>query len=197
MSTEKLPTSLARSLSRRPDPGLVIWFTGLSGAGKTTLTIALEKDLLQRGLPSVILDGDVLRRGLCKDLGYGEADRHENVRRAGAVAGLMAEAGLICLVALISPFRVDRAAAREVAPRGRFIEVFVNASLAVCERRDVKGLYRKARANQIPDFTGISSPYEEPESPELILSTGEFSVEQCVSLLIAEIAGRLKLNQAV
>ena len=176
----------------RSAPGLVIWLTGLSGAGKTTLADAVEKLLFEHGHRSIILDGDVLRQGLCKDLGYGAADRHENVRRAGAVAGLMAEAGLLCIVALISPFRADRSAARAVAPAGRFIEVFVNAPLAVCEQRDVKGLYRRARANQIPDFTGISSPYEEPEAPELTVRTAELSVEACASIIVSETERRLR-----
>lgn len=173
-------------------PGLVIWLTGLSGAGKTTLATAVENLLFERGHRSIILDGDILRKGLCKDLGYGAEDRHENVRRAGAVAGLMAEAGLLCIVALISPFRADRTAARAVAPEGRFIEVFVNAPLAVCEQRDVKGLYRRARANQIPDFTGISSPYEEPESPEITVRTAELSVEACASTVVSEVERRLR-----
>jgi len=177
---------------KRPDPcGLVIWFTGLSGAGKTTLSTAVQKSLRERGYRAPVLDGDVLRAGLCSDLGFSAKDRHENVRRAGAVAGLMAEAGLICVVALISPFRSDRAAARALVPAGRFVEVFVNAPLSVCEQRDVKGLYRKARANQIPEFTGISSPYEEPESPEITVRSDLLSIEESVALILKVVEERL------
>ena len=176
----------------RPHPcGLVIWFTGLSGAGKTTLATAVQQSLRQREYRAPVLDGDVLRAGLCSDLGFSAKDRHENVRRAGAVAGLMAEAGLICVVALISPFRSDRAAARALVPAGRFVEVFVNAPLSVCEQRDVKGLYRKARANQIPEFTGISSPYEEPESPEVTVRSDLLSIEESVALILKEVEERL------
>jgi adenylylsulfate kinase len=171
--------------------GLVVWFTGLSGAGKTTLAKSVQQDLRVRGYRAPILDGDVLRVGLCSDLGFSAKDRHENVRRAGAVAALMADAGLICIVALISPFRSDRATARALVPESRFVEVFVNASLAVCEQRDVKGLYRRARANQIPEFTGISSPYEEPESPELVLPTGELSIAECTTLAVSEIRRKI------
>lgn len=164
--------------------GLVIWFTGLSGAGKTTLATALQAALKARGHRAPVLDGDVLRRGLCSDLGFSAHDRHENVRRAGAVAGLMAEAGLICIVALISPFRSDRAAARALVRPGRFLEIFVNAPLAVCEQRDVKGLYKRARANEIPEFTGISSPYEQPESAEVTVRSDLLSIEQCVGQVL-------------
>ena len=137
-----------------------------------------------------MLDGDVLRKGLCSDLGFSAKDRHENVRRAGAVAGLMAEAGLVCVVALISPFRNDRAAASALVPSGRFVEVFVDAPLAVCEQRDVKGLYRRARANEIPDFTGISSPYEAPESPEVTVRSDLLNVEESVALVLKAVEER-------
>lgn len=172
-------------------PGLVIWFTGLSGAGKTTLATAVQQRLRERNVRASILDGDVLRTGLCSDLTFSAKDRHENVRRAGAVAGLMCQAGLFCIVALISPFRSDRAAARALVPTGRFIEVYVAAPLAVCERRDVKGLYRKARANQIPEFTGISSPYEEPESPDVTVRSDLISIEESVALVLKEVDRRL------
>ena len=171
--------------------GLVVWLTGLSGAGKTTLATAVQRSLRQRDYRAPMLDGDVLRAGLCSDLGFSAKDRHENVRRAGAVAGLMAEAGLICVVALISPFRSDRTSARALVPAGRFVEVFVNAPLSVCEQRDVKGLYRRARANQIPEFTGISSPYEEPESPEITVRSDLLSIEESVALILKVVEERL------
>lgn len=175
------------------DPsGLVVWFTGLSGAGKTTLALALRRGLLERGHRAPVLDGDTLRAGLCSDLGFSAKDRHENVRRAGAVAALMADAGLVCIVALISPFRDDRAAARALVPSGRFVEVFVNAPLAVCEQRDVKGLYRRARANQLAEFTGISSPYEEPESPEVVVRSDVLTIEGCSALVLKAVEERLQ-----
>jgi adenylylsulfate kinase len=164
--------------------GLVIWFTGLSGAGKTTLATAVQERLRDFGYCPPLLDGDVLRRGLCRDLGFSAADRQENVRRAAVVAGFLAEAGLACLVALISPFHADRKEARASVPEGRFLEVFVDAPLAVCEHRDVKGLYRRARENQITDFTGISSPYELPESPEIAVRTDLLTIEECAEQVV-------------
>src|ERR1051325_3716849 len=184
---------LAGRAARPAEPGLVVWFTGLSGAGKTTLAPLFRSGLLERGYRPFLLDGDALRAGLCHDLGFSAADRRENVRRAGVVAGLMAEAGLICLVALISPFRAGRAAARAGVPAGRFVEVFVDAPLAVCEQRDTKGLYRRARANEIGDFTGISSPYEPPESPEVAVRSDLLTVEQCGALVLAAVQQRLRL----
>jgi adenylylsulfate kinase len=171
-------------------PGMVVWFTGLSGAGKTTLATAVSRTLRERGYRAPVLDGDVLRVGLCSDLGFSIKDRHENVRRAGAVAGLMAEAGVVCVVALISPFRSDRATARALVQPGRFVEVFVDAPLAVCEQRDVKGLYRRARANEIPEFTGISSPYEPPESPEVTVRSDLLSIEASVALVLKAVEER-------
>jgi len=162
----------------------VLWLTGLSGAGKSTLANALKKVLRARGVRVSILDGDNLRRGLNRDLGYSEADRAENIRRVGEVAKLMIDAGLIVLVALISPFRADRRKARELFEPGEFIEVHVSAPLKVCEMRDPKGLYRKARAGEIPDFTGISSPYEAPEAPQLKLDTARLSVHDCVQRIL-------------
>ncbi|RZJ13015.1 MAG: adenylyl-sulfate kinase [Rubrivivax sp.] len=157
--------------------GAVVWLTGLSGAGKSTLAGRLEQRLLARGQRTYLLDGDVLRTGLNRDLGFSAADRAENVRRVGEVAWLMADAGLIVIVALISPFRRDRQAVRDRFAPGRFLEVHVDVPLAVAESRDPKGLYRKARAGLLPDFTGIDSPYEPPEAPELRLPTAELSIE--------------------
>jgi adenylyl-sulfate kinase len=167
--------------------GTVIWLTGLSGAGKSTIALALEKRLLQRGVLPLVLDGDVLRMGLCAGLGFTDADRHENIRRATEAALLAAEAGAVVITALISPFRRDRAVAAERcrARRVPFAEVFVNAPLAECERRDPKHLYERARAGLIPNFTGISSPYEAPEVPKLELHTDRESVAECVAKLEA------------
>ncbi len=163
--------------------GCVVWLTGLSASGKTTIAQALENSLVNSGIPAFVLDGDTVRRGLCKDLGFSEGDRHENIRRVGEVAALMAQAGIIAIAAFISPFKADRQAARSTAGPGRFIEVFLNASLAVCEGRDPKNLYKRARTGEIPFFTGISSPYESPETPELALNTAEKTVDECVAVI--------------
>ncbi|MBL8731138.1 MAG: adenylyl-sulfate kinase [Planctomycetes bacterium] len=152
--------------------GAVVWFTGLSGSGKSTVARAVEQLLTDQGHLVYVLDGDNIRHGLCRDLGFGAADRTENIRRIGHVAALFADAGIITLTAFISPFRTDRQQVRDIVGPD-FVEVHVDAPLAVCEGRDPKGLYQKARAGQIPDFTGISSPYEPPEQPELRLRTGE------------------------
>ena len=166
-------------------PGGVIWLTGLSGAGKSTLAARLEADLRSEGWPTAILDGDELRRGLSRDLGFGPTDRAENVRRAAEVAGMFAAAGVVAVVALISPLRVDRQLAREILTRRqvRCAEVFVHAPLAVCEQRDPKGLYRRARAGAIAEFTGISAPYEAPENPELELRTDLSGEADCARRL--------------
>jgi adenylyl-sulfate kinase len=166
-------------------PGSVIWITGLSGAGKSTLAAALERHLFDRGQQVYVLDGDVLRKGLNKDLGFSPASRKENIRRAACVAALMADAGLVCISAFISPYREDRDQARSLVPPGRFIEVHLDVSVEVCERRDPKGLYAKARAGLIPDFTGVSAPYEAPLAPELALKTDQLSVDQCVTRIVS------------
>jgi len=166
--------------------GGVIWLTGLSGAGKSTLAVRLEADLRGRGWPASLIDGDELRRGLSRDLGFGPADRAENVRRAAEVAGMFAGAGVVAVVALISPLRADRRLAREILSRRqvRCAEVYVHAPLAVCEQRDPKGLYRRARAGGIPEFTGISAPYEAPENPALELRTDLAGEEDCTRRLV-------------
>jgi adenylyl-sulfate kinase len=181
----------AERAARHGQPGLVVWFTGLSGAGKTTLAMAVERHLFDAGHRTFLIDGDLLRAGLCSDLGFSSVHRQENVRRAAVVSGLMADAGLICLTALISPFRADRLRARRLFPAEGFLEVFVNAPLDVCERRDVKGLYRRARANEIPEFTGISSAYEPPESPEVEVRTDLLSVEASVAVILDAVQRRL------
>ena len=165
----------------------VLWFTGLSGAGKSTVAGALENKLVELGYHTYLLDGDNVRHGLCQDLGFSSQDRRENIRRIGELSKLMADAGLIVLSAFISPHRAERQMVRDLLPEGEFIEVFVNTSLEECEKRDPKGLYKKARAGQIPNFTGIDSEYEAPESPEIDLLAGEFAidqlVEQCLDVL--------------
>lgn len=176
------PVTREERAARFGHRGAVIWFTGLSGSGKSSLSTGLEKQLNQRGQATFILDGDNLRQGLCSNLGFSDEDRSENIRRAGEAAKLMAEAGLVVLCSLISPFRTDRRRVREICRRDGvpFAEIFVNASIEVCEARDPRGLYKKARAGQIKNFTGLSSPYETPEAPELELRTGEISLEACL-----------------
>jgi bifunctional enzyme CysN/CysC len=161
----------------------VLWFTGLSGAGKSTLAFELEQLLFEKGYQAYVLDGDNLRHGLNTDLGFSPADRTENIRRVGEVAALLADAGAIAISAFISPYREDRESARRSAG-GDFHEIHVKADLAVCERRDPKGLYEKARRGEIPEFTGISAPYEAPEDPELAIDTGVLSVEESLGLLV-------------
>lgn len=164
--------------------GQVLWLTGLSGAGKSTLAYALEARLYLLGRRCIVLDGDSLRGGLCADLGFTPENRHENLRRAAEVAKLFAESGLICIAAFISPTSLDRAMVRDIVGPGDFSEVYLNCSLQVCEARDVKGLYRRARAGEIAEFTGITSPYETPLQPTLTLVTEYLSVEDCVQQLI-------------
>lgn len=162
----------------------VLWFTGLSGAGKSTIANAVQEELFSRGCRTYCLDGDNVRHGLCADLGFTDADRHENIRRVGEVAKLMMDAGVIALAAFISPFARERDAVRGSVASRDFIEVYCNASLATCEKRDPKGFYRKARAGQIKNYTGIDSPYEAPTAPDLVLDTEAHSVEACVAAVI-------------
>jgi adenylylsulfate kinase len=162
----------------------VIWFTGLSGSGKSTLAHALEDRLHHLGTRTFVLDGDNVRHGLCSDLGFSDDDRKENIRRIGELSRLFLESGTLVLTAFISPFREDREIARNVTPHGDFLEIFCDSPLEVCESRDVKGLYAKARAGIIPHFTGISSPYEEPITPELAVNTGSSSIEECVEQVL-------------
>ncbi|MFM5336312.1 adenylyl-sulfate kinase [Aeromonas enteropelogenes] len=163
---------------------LVIWFTGLSGAGKSTLAGALEQALAAAGKHTYLLDGDNVRHGLCGDLGFDDAARQENIRRVGEVAKLMVDAGLIVLTAFISPFRAERQLVRNLVGEGEFVEVFVDAPLSVCEERDPKGLYKKARAGEIRNFTGIDSAYEAPEQPEIHLLNAGKPVEALVDELL-------------
>ena len=164
--------------------GCVIWLTGLSGSGKSSIANQLEVRLHSMRKSVYILDGDNVRHGLNSDLGFSDGERVENIRRIGEVAALFADAAIITIVSFISPFRKDRDDARKKVPAGRFFEVFVNATLKLCEERDPKGLYKKARRGEIPDFTGINSPYETPLSPELEIETGAFSIEESASKII-------------
>jgi len=163
--------------------GGILWFTGLSGAGKSTLAAELERALFEKGFQVMLLDGDNVRKGLSADLGFSPEDRAENIRRIGEVAGLFAEAGMIVVTAFISPYRADRDRIRAGHPE-YFREIFINAPLEICEQRDSKGLYRKARAGEIKDFTGVSAPYEAPLKPDLMIPTAETSVEDCVRQLV-------------
>jgi adenylylsulfate kinase len=164
--------------------GATIWLTGLSGSGKSTIAVAAEKALTERGRHAYVLDGDNVRHGLNKNLGFSPDDRTENIRRIGEVAKLFTDAGVIVFTSFISPYRADRDAVREMMGKGDFVEVLVDASVETCEGRDVKGLYKKARAGEIPEFTGISAPYEAPASPELSLDTNAQSVEESVEALV-------------
>ncbi len=167
--------------------GVCVWFTGLSGSGKSTIAVAAERALTDAGRLAYVLDGDNVRHGLNSNLGFSPEDRSENIRRIGEVAKLFSEAGVIVLTSFISPYRADRDAVREKMEPGDFVEAYVDASLETCEGRDTKGLYAKARAGEIPEFTGISAPYEEPEKPELVLDTNERTVEQSVEQLIGHL----------
>ena len=162
----------------------VLWFTGLSGSGKSTLAHAVEERLYKMNCRTFVLDGDNVRHGLCSDLGFSAEDRKENIRRIGEVAKLITEAGVIVATAFISPFKADRNVVRNLLPHGDFLEIFCDCSLEVCEKRDVKGLYKKARAGEIPEFTGISSPYESPDNPELIVNTGTNTLDECTDKVI-------------
>jgi adenylylsulfate kinase len=163
---------------------VILWFTGLSGAGKSTLAHAMEEYLYQQRIKTFVLDGDNIRHGLCADLGFSDTDRKENIRRIGETAKLMLEAGIITLTAFISPFAMDRAIVRNLVPPGDFIEIYCHCPLTVCETRDVKGLYKKARQGEIKEFTGISSPYEAPEQPELEIDTSCLTVEESVACIV-------------
>ena len=176
--------------------GAVVWLTGLSGAGKSTLARALERELFTRGVRVYVLDGDNVRYGLTANLGFSPDDRMENIRRVGEVARLMADAGVVTLSAFISPYRADRRRAREIAREGgcEFVEVYVSAPLEVCEQRDPKNLYKKARAGQIKQFTGIDAPYEAPEQPEIVVHTEALSVSESVAAILAELTPRLAVE---
>ena len=170
--------------------GVTVWLTGLSGSGKSTVAVAAEKVLVESGRLSYVLDGDNVRHGLNSNLGFSPEDRTENIRRIGEVAKLFSESGIVVFTSFISPYRADRDAVRAIMPEGDFIEVHVAANVETCEGRDVKGLYKKARAGEIPEFTGISAPYEAPEKPELVLDTATQSVQESTLQLIAYLEQR-------
>ncbi|MEY3746738.1 MAG: hypothetical protein RL194_197 [Pseudomonadota bacterium] len=174
----------------------VIWFTGLSSAGKSTLAHAVEEELHRLGCRTFVLDGDNIRHGLSSNLGFSDADRRENIRRIAETAKLMMEAGIVTMAAFISPFRDDREAARKLMPHGDFIEIYCSASLEVCEKRDVKGMYKRARAGEIQHYTAIDSPYEIPENPELVIDTGEVSLQQSVDQVMQLLTERGIVKQA-
>ena len=188
-------TRAERSVNKNQKPCL-LWFTGLSGSGKSTIANALDVALHNRGYHTFLLDGDNVRHGLCRDLGFSDEDRVENIRRIGEVSKLFTDAGLIVLSAFISPFTSDRLLVRNLMPAGEFIEVFMDTPLDTCEQRDPKGLYEKARAGEIRNFTGIDSPYEAPERPEVRLDTSVMSVDQCVDRLIGYLLERHLITQA-
>ena len=174
----------AARADKRGHRSAILWFTGLSGSGKSTLANAVNAALFERGLATYVLDGDNVRHGLCKDLGFSDADREENIRRIGEVAKLFLDAGVIVLTAFVSPFRADRDKARDLVEAGDFFEIFCAADLDVCESRDPKGLYAKARSGAIKEFTGISSPYEAPETPELKIDTGSQELAESVEVVL-------------
>lgn len=180
--THKL-SKAERALQKRQKAS-VLWFTGLSASGKSTIAGAVEQMLFELGHHTYLLDGDNVRHGLNKDLGFSDEDRIENIRRIGEMAKLFADSGLIVLSAFISPFRSDRQMVRDLMPEGEFVEIFMNTPLEVCETRDPKGLYQKARRGEIKNFTGIDSAYEPPEQPEIVLNTAECSVEECAKHVI-------------
>lgn len=171
---------------------VTVWFTGLSGSGKSTLAFAVEEALVADGVLAYVLDGDNVRFGLNRDLGFSPEDREENIRRIGEVCRLMTDAGVVVLSSFISPYVRDRDQVRALHPEDRFVEVFVDTPIEVCEARDVKGLYAKARAGEIGDFSGISAPYEAPGSPELRIDTSQGSIDSCAALVVAEIERRIR-----
>jgi adenylylsulfate kinase len=175
-------------ITRNNHPPMVFWMTGLSGSGKSTLANALQNELFQKGYQVYVLDGDNIRGGLNKDLDFSDTDRIENIRRISEVAKLFVDAGFVVITSFISPFKADRQQARDIIGTETFCEVYVNAPLEVCEQRDVKGLYKKARAGEIKNFTGIGSAFEEPENPEIVIKTNELNITESVEILISQLA---------
>ena len=198
MSTDISPVTHATTLQERKlrygHEGAVIWLTGLSASGKSSLSMALEQALCARGYACYVLDGDNLRKGLNSNLGFSPQERSENIRRAGEVAALLADAGLISICAFISPYSEDRARARQACIHA-FHEVYLAADLATCEARDTKGLYQKARARELPNFTGISAPYEPPKNPDLILNTAQESLSTSLEVLLSYVIKNLPLEE--
>jgi adenylylsulfate kinase len=186
----------AARAEQRGHRSAILWFTGLSGAGKSTLANAVNSALFEQGLACYVLDGDNIRHGLCKDLGFSDTDREENIRRIGEVAKLFVDAGVVALTAFVSPFKADRDKVRALVPTGDFIEIHCAADLGVCEQRDTKGLYAKARAGEIKEFTGISSPYEAPDAPELRVDTGNQTLEESVAYVLSYLQAEGVIPQA-
>lgn len=170
----------------------LIWFTGLSGSGKSTLAVQLESSLFKKGYKTYLLDGDTIRTGLNNDLGFSEADRIENIRRIAEVAKLMIDAGVVVIGAFISPLKVNRDTVKQIVGAANYFEIFVDTPLEICEQRDVKGLYKKARAGELKNFTGISSPYEKPDHPDVAVQTANISAEEAISLLIEKVEERIR-----
>lgn len=187
--------SVSRQDRRRKNGhnSLLLWFTGLSGSGKSTIASALEKKLHKEGFKTYALDGDNIRKGINSDLSFSPEDRTENIRRIAEVANLLVDAGVIVLAAFVSPYKKDRENIRNIVGNDNFVEIFVNTSLEECERRDVKGLYRKAREGKIKDFTGINAPYEAPEFPDIEVVTDDLTLEECVSRIYERVKPKLKL----
>jgi adenylylsulfate kinase len=173
----------------------VLWFTGLSGAGKSTLAHAVEEQLYQMGCRTFVFDGDNVRHGLNRKLGFSKEDRKENIRRIGEMCKLFVEAGIIALTAFISPYKKDREMVRTIIREGDFIEVYCECGLDICEQRDVKGMYAKARRGEIPEFTGISASYEVPENPDIIVNTGQSTLEECVNTIIEYLTDKMLLKK--
>jgi adenylylsulfate kinase len=172
----------------------LIWFTGLSGSGKSTIANQLEALLYEKGISTYVLDGDNIRMGLNKDLSFTEVDRTENIRRISEVANLMIDAGLIVLAAFVSPYQKDRESIRQLVKDANFVEIFVDATLETCEQRDVKGLYKKARAGEIKNLTGLNAPYEAPQNPDIVIKTDEIGVQEAAQKVFQLIAPKLKIN---
>ncbi|MBM3178452.1 MAG: adenylyl-sulfate kinase [Bacteroidetes bacterium] len=182
------PDEKARVMGQQP---LVVWFTGLSGSGKTTLASGLEKILFERGVKTFLLDGDRLRAGLNRDLGFSPEDREENIRRAAEIAAMMCDAGVVVLASFISPYQKDRDRARQIIGSDRFMEVYLDCTVDVCRHRDVKGLYKKADSGEIEQFTGLSAPYEAPINADLTLETASQSIDHCLSVLLNKVLPRI------
>ena len=179
--------------NRNRHRGLALWFTGLSGSGKSTLANAVHKKLFDEGMSSVVLDGDNTRLGINKDLTFSNEDRIENIRRIAEITKLFVQTGHVVITAFISPFKENRSTAKVIISNEDFLEVFIDSSLKICEERDVKGLYRKARSGEIKDFTGISSPYEAPEKPDIHINTNKYSITECATFIFEEISTKLEL----
>jgi adenylylsulfate kinase len=192
MSDYQQPTSLIDKELLLDQRGIVVWFTGLSGAGKSTLAFELEKKFYDQGYLTQVLDGDILRMGLCRDLGFSQAERKENIRRVAEVSRLFCNSGMVTITAFISPTKEIRELARTIIGKERFFEIYINTSLEVCENRDTKGLYKKARQRLVPEFTGISSPYEAPENPFMSIDTSKSGIAETAELLFKHLLPEVK-----